>query len=191
MTTTPSTEPLTWADHFIKFNEKNTKINKHTELILDISSPSEDRFSKIKSLTGDQGDSILLYYSSVSKSIQFIHNITDIGSKNWSRDPILVALNGLNREKAIPVIIEIDSIFETITIDTPTFTRLSSIDDKDLFDTTEAPDSNAQRFIHLPFLLLPPKNRRQITIISLPYFFKKHRRFYRKTPRRHRSKHSD
>ena len=156
MTTTPSTEPLTWADHFIKFNEKNTKINKHTELILDISSPSEDRFSKIKSLTGDQGDSILLYYSSVSKSIQFIHNITDIGSKNWSRDPILVALNGLNREKAIPVIIEIDSIFETITIDTPTFTRLSSIDDKDLFDITEAPDSNAQRFIHLPFLLLPP-----------------------------------
>jgi hypothetical protein len=156
MTTIPSSDPLTWADYFTKFNENNTEINKHTDLILDISSPSNDRFSKIKSLTGDQGDSILLYYSSVSSSIQFIHNITDIGSKTWSRDPVLVALNGFNRETAVPVIVEIDSIFETITIDTPTFTRLSSIDDKDLLDSTDAPDSNAQRFEHLPFLLLPP-----------------------------------
>ena len=140
MTTITLDKPHTWADYFIRFNEANNMVKKHTELILDTSSLSDDRFSKIKNITGDHGDSILLYYSSVSKSIQFLHNITDIGSKNWSRDPILVALNGLQREKAVPVIIKIDSIFEEINIKAPTFTRLSSIDDKDLLETTVTPE---------------------------------------------------
>jgi hypothetical protein len=146
----------TWADYFIAFNDANVGINKHAESMLQISSSTIDRISKIQNLTGDGGDSILMYYSSVSKSIQFLHNITDIGSKSWSKDPILVALNGFNHSTAVPVIIEIDSIFVEASTDAPNFTRLSTIADKESFNSLEAPDNLPQQFRQLPFILLPP-----------------------------------
>ena len=154
--TNTTTAPTTWTDHFTQFNEDIIAVNEHTNLILEISSVSNDKISKIKNLTSDKGDSILMYYSTVSKSIEFLHNLTDIGSTNWSKEPVLIAMNGLNRAKAIPVIIEIDSLFEAISTNAPTFTRLSSITDTALFDTTEAPDSHPQIFNQLPFILLPP-----------------------------------
>jgi hypothetical protein len=145
--TTPTSQ--SWADYFICFNSENEQVTEHTNIILDASSPSDDQISKISSITSNKGDSIMMYYSSVSKSIQFLHNITNIGSTNWIRHPIIVALDGLNRSNAIPVMIEIE-------IDTPHFTRLSSISEKDLLNSTEAPDTHPQQFHHLPFILLPP-----------------------------------
>ena len=156
MDITTNPQPSKWEDYLSKFNEDNLEINAHTQLLLDISTPSEDHISKIQNLVSNRGDSILMYYSSVSKSIQFLHNVTDIGSKNWSRDPILVALNGLTRSTAIPVIIEIDSLFEATTINAPNFTRLSTISDRDSFNALEAPENHPQQFNHLPFVLLPP-----------------------------------
>jgi hypothetical protein len=156
MNTTTGTHHQQWSDYFSSFNEENLEINQHIDSLLEISTPSDERNLKIQKLTSDRGDSILMYYSSVSRSIQFIHSVMDIGSTNWSRDPLLVALNGLTRPLAIPVIIEIESLFETETIDTPTFTRLSTISDRESFLALTAPDNHPHQFNHLPFILLPP-----------------------------------
>ena len=97
-----------------------------------------------------------MYYSTVSSSIKFLHNVSDIGSTNWSKQPVLVVLNGFNNPRAIPVIIKIDSLFDALETDTPTITRLSSITTQKLLNSTEAPDTHPQKFRHLPFILLPP-----------------------------------
>ena len=119
-----------------------------------ISSLSDDRISKINSLTSDKGDSILMYYSTVSSSIEFIHSISGIGSTNWSRQPVLVALNGFTSTRVILVIIKIESLFDVIKTDAPTLIQLLSIADQELFNLTVAPDLHSQQIHHLPFILL-------------------------------------
>ena len=53
MTTPTNNQPQKWINYFSKFNEDNLEINKHIELLLDISTPSEDKISKIQNLTSD------------------------------------------------------------------------------------------------------------------------------------------
>lgn len=145
-----------WTEYFITFDIDNKKVNEHTDSILDISSLSDDIISKINNFTSSKGDPILMYYSMVLSSIEFLHNISDISSTNWSRQPVLVALNGCISICTILVIIELDSLFDVTETDAPTLTLLLSVVDQEFFDSTVAPDTHPQQFHHLLSILLPP-----------------------------------
>ena len=153
MTTTPQDN---WKDYFTTFSNNNIDANRHIEAFLDASTPSRDRDLKIEQLSKDHGHSIMLYYSSITSSIHFLHSLTNLGGTTWNPEPILVALDGFSTGKAYPVLIDIESIFKDISVFAPTFTRLSVITDKESLITTTAPENNPQKFKHLPFLLLPP-----------------------------------
>jgi hypothetical protein len=152
----PTTKQDTWKDYFTAFSTENVDTNRHLESFLDASTPSRDRDLKIDQLSKDHGNSIMLYFSSITSSIHFLHSITNLGGTTWNPDPVLVALDGFSSAKAYPVLIDTESIFKDISVFAPTCTRLSVITDKASLLTTVAPDSNPQKFKHLPFLLLPP-----------------------------------
>ena len=145
-----------WKEYLKNFSSSNKAFNEHIENYLKISIPSADRVSKIQNLSSDKGDSIIMYYSPVSKSMQFLHSVADIGSTNWHKDPILVALDGFKVAKANPVIFDMDSLFEEISCDAPLLNRLTSIATTEELDQTVPPTTNPETFNHLPFILLTP-----------------------------------
>lgn len=143
--------------HFNKFQKANIDFNEHTQAsFFKTSTNWTDEDSTINSISKGKGSLIILFFNSASKSIQFLHSISDIGSTNWSPHPILTAIDGFKTDKAIPVLIDIDSLFKDLSCHALTFTRLSVITNKAAFDSTKAPDNNHPPFNHLPFIILLP-----------------------------------
>jgi hypothetical protein len=151
-----SPKQTSWLSYFDEVNKLNINVNEHVESFFKAALPSPNRFETIHQLTKDKGNSIILYFCSSTKSIRFLHNISNIGSTTWNPDHILVALDSSSTNKASPVFIDIESIYNDISIEAPTFTRLSTISDTASLITAEAPQNNPQKFKHLPFILLPP-----------------------------------
>jgi hypothetical protein len=98
----------------------------------------------------------LIYFSNISKSIQLLHSISDLGNNNINPESKLVALDGFSSNVAGPVQIDLDSLFNDVSVSAPKFEKLNSIKDEDELVTLEAPRTNPDKFKHLPFVLLPP-----------------------------------
>lgn len=155
--TTMTTQPQeSWKDYFTTFSRKNSSANKHIDRFLEASTPSRDRDLKIDQISKDQGHSIMLYFSTATNSIHFLHSISNLGGTTWDPSPTLVALDGFSSKTAYPVLLDVDSLFQDVSTFAPTSTRLSVITNKEDLKTTEAPDKNPQKFKHLPFIMLPP-----------------------------------
>ena len=121
MTSTPQD---TWKDYFTTFSNMNIMANRHLGLFLDVSTPSRDCNLKIDQLSKDQGNSIMLYYASITNSIHFLRSLLNLGSTTWDPTPILVvALSGFSSDKAYTILFDIDSLFNDISTNAPTFTR--------------------------------------------------------------------
>ena len=145
-----------WKDYFITKSNTINCTNYSAELFKEVSSPNNDKNGILSRLSSDKGDSILIYFSKISKSIQLLHSITDLGNNNIDPQPKLVALDGFKNNSAVPVQIDLDSLFTDISVHAPKFERLQAIKDADELITIEAPRTNPTKFKHLPFVLLPP-----------------------------------
>jgi hypothetical protein len=146
----------TWKDYFIGKGNKITNSNDSAELFKEVSIPSTDRNGILSRLSSDNGNSILIYFSKISKSIELLHSITDLGSNNIVPESKLVALIGLKTNKATPVQIDLDSLFDDVSVHTPRYDRFKTVTDADQLLTLEPPRTNPDQFKHLPFVLLPP-----------------------------------
>ena len=145
-----------WKNYFTTKGNNITCSNYSAELFEDASTPSIDKNSVLSRLSRDNGDSILIYFSKISKSIQLLHSITDLGNNNIDPDPKLVALDGFTSDSAVPVRIDLDSLFIDISVHAPKYDKLKAIKDAEELITLEAPRTNPSQFKHLPFVLLPP-----------------------------------
>ena len=145
-----------WKDYFINKSNKITCSNYSAELFKEVSIPSPDRNGILSRLSSDKGNSILIYFSKISKSIQLLHSVSDLGNNNIDPESKLVALDGFKNDSAVPVQIDLDSLFVDISVHAPKFESLKSIKDADELITIEPPRTNPTQFKHLPFILLPP-----------------------------------
>ena len=145
-----------WKDYFITKSNSITCSNYSAELFKEVSSPNLDRNGILSRLSSNKGDSILIYFSKISKSIQLLHSITDLGNNNIDPESKLVALDGFKNDSAVPVQIDLDSLFVDISVHAPKFERLQAVKDSDELITIEPPRTNPTQFKHLPFVLLPP-----------------------------------
>ena len=153
MTTPPTL--TSWLDYYTIFSKDNVKANANSEDFMDISLPKANPADIINDISNDKGDSVLLFFSKDLNEFHTLHSISNLGSTNLRREPLLVALDGFG-PKAFPVIISINSISKDISKHAPTFTRLSTVTEGNRLSTLEAPSQNPQRFKHLQFVLLPP-----------------------------------
>lgn len=151
-----TTKQETWQKYFSEVGENNKSVNEHIKSFTDISKPSNDRNSKINQLSRDNGESILLFYCKVSKSIKVVHSISDVGSSTWSPDPTIVALDGFKRNNSTQILFDTNSILKEVEVDLPLSTRILSLNSKDEIRESEAPANNPSKFKSLPFILLPP-----------------------------------
>jgi len=149
-------KPSNWKDYFITQTEFTAKNDPSTFIATSI--PSEDRDEKLllSKLTSDNGESLMIYFSKMSNSIQILHNVTNLGNSNHHPEPLLVALSGLSDSKATPVFINIDSLTTEFEFDAPTNTRLLSTSDANLLNSLEAPSTNQVKAKSFPFILVPP-----------------------------------
>ena len=145
-----------WKDYFINKGTSITCSNYSAELFEDVSCPNLDKNSILSRLSSDKGDSILIYFSKISKSIHLLHSITDLGNNNIDPESKLVALDGFKNDTSVPVQIDLDSLFIDISVHAPKIERLITITERDELITIEPPRTNPTKFKHLPFVLLPP-----------------------------------
>ena len=150
-----SSEITSWSSYYTAFSNENVAANANSESFMEISLPKANTLDIVKEISNDNGDSILLFFSKDLEKFHLLHSISDLGSTNLRREPLLVALDGFG-SNAIPIIININSISKDISKHAPTFTRLSTITEVDNLSLLEAPSQNPQRFKHLQFILLPP-----------------------------------
>ncbi len=149
-------KPSTWKDYFILHLDAIGDISPVP--YLDISSVKDDSNTDqiISKLTSDNGDSVMIYFSKISKSFQILHNVTNLGNSNSYPESLVVALNGTNTKKASPVFIEVESLVSELEFNAPTNTKILSTGDDEAFENLEAPTSNAVKVKCHPFILLPP-----------------------------------
>ena len=147
---------MTWMNYFKTKSNNIACSNYSAELFRDVSTPNLDKNGVLSRLSRDKGDSILIYFSNISKSIQLLHSISDLGNNNINPEPKLVALDGFSSDTAVPVQIDLDSLFNDVSVHVPKFEKLKTIKDAEELITLEAPRSNPDQFKHLPFVLLPP-----------------------------------
>ena len=145
-----------WKNYFTNKSSTITCSNHSAELFKEVSTPNLDKNGVLSRLSRDNGDSILIYFSKISNSIQFLHSITDLGNNNINPEPKLVALDGFRSNVAVPVQLDLDSLFNDVSVHAPKFDRLKTIKEAEELLTLEAPRTNPAQFKHLPFVLLPP-----------------------------------
>ena len=113
-----------WKAYFSSKSEKLTCTNESADMFRQASIPNRNRNETIGRLSADRGDSILIYFSKISNSIQILHSITDLGNTNLHPLPKLIALNGIGNAHATPVQIDLESLTTDISIRAPTAERL-------------------------------------------------------------------
>lgn len=120
---------INWKDYFINRSNAITCSNYSAGLYKEVSVPNADKNNVLSRLSSDKGDSILIYFSKISKSIQLLHSITDLGNNNIDPEPKLVALDGFKSSSAVPILINLDSLFHNIFVHAPNYDKLKSIKD--------------------------------------------------------------
>ena len=139
-------------------NDSNPKINSVSEelLKLSLSIPSEDKNKLISSISKDRGDSIVLFYCSVTKTLKLIHSIKDVGKTSWFPHSLLVALDGFSKQRQNPVIIYVNSMLVETEFEVPGLTCLYSITLTEEYLSTNHASRAALKFKSLLFLVFPP-----------------------------------
>ena len=145
-----------WKDYFVTKSNTLTCTNESAEMFKQAAMPTRSLNETIGRITADRGNSILIYFSKISNSIQILHSITNLGNNNLNPLQKVIALNGTNDNQATPIQIDIDSLSKDVSIRAPTAESLFEIQNKDDLMTIEAPDQGSDSFKHLPFILLPP-----------------------------------
>ena len=145
-----------WKTYYTSKSNKFICNNESAELFKQTAMPNRNTNETIGRLSADRGDSILIYFSKISNSIQILHSIIDLGNNNLHPLPKVIALNGTGENQASPVQIDLESLSTDISIRAPTVERLLAIQTKEDLITIEAPDTGFDSFKHLPFILLPP-----------------------------------
>ena len=131
-------------------------MNKAAQSIIDVASSSKTKDPLISSLSKDKGDSIMLFFCSATKSLKVIHSIMNIGNTSWFTENLVVALDGFNRDRASPVLLDIDSLLVEKEIEVPCLTRLTAITLIEEFEATISATRNPAKFKTYPFILVPP-----------------------------------
>ena len=145
-----------WKVYYTSKSNKLICNNESANMFKQAAMPNRNINETIGRLSADRGESILIYFSKISNSIQILHSITDLGNNNIHPLPKVIALNGTGETQATPVQIDLDSISNDISTRAPTTEKLLSIQTKEELITVEAPDTGFESFKHLPFILLPP-----------------------------------
>ena len=144
-----------WKAYFTTLANENVQANASCSNYMKASEIGKDKIETINRMTSDNGDSLLLYFSNISKSIRVIHSPSSLGNNNLNPDTMVVALDGFE-DSAIPVIFDTEALFQETSLDAPTLTRLLAVDTIDDLNLVEAPTNNATKFDSLPFIVVPP-----------------------------------
>ena len=144
-----------WRDYFTSLAKANLDANTSCSTYMSASSIGNSITDTINKMTSDNGDSLLLFSSTISNSLRVIHSPFSLGNSNLHPETLMVALDGLH-DSAIPIIFHPGKLFQETSLDAPTLTRLLSVDTKDDLKVLEAPTNNATKFDCLPFIILPP-----------------------------------
>ena len=107
-----------WDEHFIF--QGNTNRDVSPTPFLEVSKPVENEEAFLSKLTSNNGDSILIYFSKISKSIHVLYNVCNIGNSNSHPSPLLVALSGLRSRQAFPLLV--DRTISLLLLSTKTYT---------------------------------------------------------------------
>lgn len=110
-----------WAAYFAKLNSDNLDMNQLALNVLSVSTevPNQAFLTTIDSLSKDKGDSILMYYCSITKTMKIIHCVENIGNTSWFNAPLIVAQDGFAKSKSTPVLLDLDSLLNGKEIDVP------------------------------------------------------------------------
>ena len=150
-----SANKRSWKAYFITLAIENDKANTACSNYMKVSEIGKDKIETINRMTNDKGDSLLLYFSNISKTIRVIHSPSSLGNNNLNPETLVVALDGFD-DSAIPVIFDPETLFQETSLDAPTLTRLLAVDTADDLTLVEAPTNNATKFESLPFVIIPP-----------------------------------
>ena len=122
---------MLWSDYYIKFAEENYLFNAHCEDVIDIAKPQGNNDDTILKLSRDQGNSILMFLSNASNSMQFIHSISNLGRSTFTKEDKLVAIDGFDEPSAsFPLIIQTKSLVASQVVQVPSLDSLTAITDK-------------------------------------------------------------
>ena len=120
-----SANKRSWKAYFTTLAIENDKANTACSNYMKVSEIGKDKIETINRMTNDKGDSLLLYFSNISKTIRVIHSPSSLGNNNLHPETLVVALDGFD-DSAIPVIFDPETL-----LDAPTLTRLLAVDTAD------------------------------------------------------------
>ena len=89
-----SANKRSWKAYFITLAIENDKANTACSNYMKVSEIGKDKIETINRMTNDKGDSLLLYFSNISKTIRVIHSPSSLGNNNLNPETLVVALDG-------------------------------------------------------------------------------------------------
>ena len=146
-----------WKSFFEDSASKFEASNNNTGLIIDLSIPDTIKEKSISNFASKKV-TIACCFSPVTKSISFIHSITDLAGGIFFPESKIVALSGF-QESAIPTWISNDSIITTTdkyVLNLAALIKMDSIEDINTLDSTDDLDIVDRDLLStLTFTLLP------------------------------------
>jgi hypothetical protein len=100
-------------------------------------------------------ETVVMAYVPPTKSILLLHHVTKLGGTRLTRDTHYVGLSGFGRS-ASPVLLTEKSLQDTVSVATPTPTRLMTLTTPDQLASTLAPLNNGPRLENRTYMILPP-----------------------------------
>ena len=149
-----SSKPNTWKEFFSSFAVKLEGKNKNTRLLIDMSIPETNQVKAISNFVQDKV-AIICYYSTLTKSVNFIHHATDLGGGLLLPESKVVAFDGF-RESAFPVQIINESISNTNDQQVPNLDALKQIESIEDVKGLTMEDVDNELYSGHPFMVLPP-----------------------------------